>query len=697
MQETSPTPEITLSYRESRSIKKILIEIRREMDALALQLARMPATWQVLAHSLEWTAAPWFRELPPDITPWSLGFRSGSKRKSAKADLMALVAAKADCRPEERRLLLAGCAKYLRKHFSGEALIGLRETVGSFYKTVSSRSLSDWWDFTPYPHPKALEMRGFLDAGREENATAISIYNNSQRVIGPFHKPISQLLNGFCDVLPFRVFNNEQQIGAAQPRHHFESAASFKLKPQVIAQMQQRGLIVASRLVTTVQSPHEDNPDEVLRHVFKSFKNEFQHEMHRELGRRQLDLLVALIEAEFPLLYWKGLQGTAQPADKLPEGRRMELSPAECGKIFEELQKTTDLLKSCVHRRVEERLKVLASRLVYKHINAFRILTWVEAIQQILEHPKIAEYLGDKTVADAKVLAFSFQKEANEIRDIVGLLQMRNQGLAANIHQRFIKYNPTSSGVEDADAAAIIREEMLKTLASFDFTIGLRFSTYAVNRIMLELRRRPYQEHQLIKLGSDQTTAQPRVYSLATESELHESDPGFLADLAERYNAKFGGANGRNSLTAAQAGALLNIRNTTSLVAQSDSSGDEYEKLLVHDFVVEDNEISPSDLEDARRAVRCILDQFAPAEELAISLLIQATPPKEALRRFNRHYLTGTKTMMRGIITAAAKRKNSKGTSSPTSIDYGAQWGQSERLVRTKKAPGGENGVEPGA
>jgi hypothetical protein len=321
----------------------------------------------------------------------------------------------------------------------------------------------------------------------------------------------------------------------------------------------------------------------------------------------------------------------------------MEFSAAESGAIFEALSGIRNKLKNSlaldsvradpkVRAALLARAQMEAANLAFHHINALRLLAWVDAIPSIIKLPTITDALDGRSVADAQLLSANFARAAREILNTMGLLLARNHGLASTLHQRFVRYNSSFSGHDSRDVASLVREEMLKTIASFNFSTGLRFSTYAVNRINLELRRRPHQERQLIKLSPDQTTAQPRVYHLALESEFPETDPQFLADLSERYNELYG-ADGKMRLTASQVGELLYVGKTSSLVIQSQDSEEEGERKLDYDWMeAASPAISDDDLAEAQSEVRAILAKFTPAEELALSVVLQATPPTEALR-----------------------------------------------------------------
>jgi hypothetical protein len=327
-----------------------------------------------------------------------------------------------------------------------------------------------------------------------------------------------------------------------------------------------------------------------------------------------------------------------------------------------------------------------AANLAFHHINALRIVAWVEAIPSILKLPTITDVLGGRTAAEAQLLAANFSRAAGEILNLLGFLLARNHGLASTLHQRFVRYNSSFSGHDSRDVASLVREEMLKTVASFNFSTGLRFSTYAVNRINLELRRRPHQERQLIKLSPDQTTAQPRVCRLSLESEFPETDPQFLSDLAERYNERYG-ADGKMRLTAAQVGELLHVGKTISLGIKSQDSDGESDRKLDYDWMeAASPALSGDDLAEAQREVRAILAKFTPAEELALSVLLQATPPAEALRRFNRSYMAESQVRIGRILASAAVESSTSQKVSSKTLELKTQWGQAERAIRTRQS-----------
>jgi hypothetical protein len=699
MMSEQPTEHaIVISTRVAKTMRGTLLDIRRQIDAEALVLAAAPATWQVIAHALDWQKAPWFAPLPKEAQPWTPNFRVGHKRKSARDSLAALFAAKMACPEQETKQLLPACAKFLRENLTGDSLVRLRAAVQTIYRSVGRRQPEDWWNRLPIASPMYSAPGRFMDSAQKSGSGA-NYSNLSIGIVSTVSQPLLDRLNRFCEMQPNRLLAGGAEMAeSVRTGQFFTVSGTISLTPEESASLRSRGLHIASTLVTAVPYADQDDPEKVIGHVAGHMEAEVLHDAHRQLGLKQIALLEALFEADFPLLYWRGLMGTAEPAEKLPDGRRMEFSAPECGALYEALSGINGKLKvslslDSVKRDPKIRAMLLttakgeAAYLAFHHVNALRLLAWVEAIPSILNLPTIADVLNGRSVAEAQLLAAHFKRAAEEILHIMGLLLARNHGLASTLHQRFVRYNSSFSGHDSRDVASLVREEMLKTIASFNFSTGLRFSTYAVNRINLELRRRPHQERQLIKLSPDQTTAQPRVYHLALESEFPETDPQFLADLSERYNELYG-ADGKMRLTAAQVGELLYVGKTSSLVIKSQDSEGESDRKLDYDWMeAASPAISDDDLAEAQSEVRAILAKFTPAEELALSVILQATPPTEALRRFNRSYMADSQARIGRIITSAAiKSSKFPPNDPPATVELKTQWGQAERAIRTRQS-----------
>ena len=184
---------------------------------------------------------------------------------------------------------------------------------------------------------------------------------------------------------------------------------------------------------------------------------------------------------------------------------------------------------------------------------------------------------------------------------------------------------------------------MMDAIECFDYRRRLQFSTYAINRIRLEMRRAPLQNRQLISLSHDHTTAQSRVHRLACESRLPENHPDFFRDVAARYEKEFG-PTAKVHINAAQAAELFGAGNLISLSpAPDDEEGKE------HDIPAESGP-SPLEEEDDDQTIRMALNERSPAMSFALTLLLRCSDPTEALNRFNQEQFEPTRQRLKEIV-----------------------------------------------
>lgn len=690
--------ETTIPFAEKRPLRGVLVNIRRSIHAESATLASLPATWQVLAHALEWKDAPWSSPLPKSLKPWIPGFRPGFNRKSARAKLVALSEAKAAATPDTPNTFLRDGAAFLTEQFTGDALTRLRDSAQAIYEVASRRNAEDWWRRLPIPTPPPRTPTAFSEEPMSRGA-ASSYANMSNKFVAPIFTELSKSLDMFCEAQPNRVFDsgNPAARTASPSGQFFTISGLIKLTPEESAALRNRAVIIAARLVTAVSFAQQDDVDAVLKHVHKNLLDEIRHDAHAFFGKKQIALMGDMIVADFPLAYWRSLARDAKPTEDLPYGRRMDFTPSESGAIYEAL--------NAINRRwlgpIGQKLALTSTQqsarvglvrtegagLLFNHLNALGLVAWVEALPVLLKKGELTPYLGNKTLAEAELLIAGFLNAAKEIINIRNLILARNHGLASSLHQRFIGNNASFQGHDSRDVASLIQEEMIKTIGSFNFLTGLRFSTYLTMRVSLELRRKPYADRQLIKLSPELTTAQPRIYQLALESEFDEDSAEFLPDLAERYNIKFG-TTARLKMTAAAAGDLLYVGQQKSLMVQDEDGTERENSGIDHDWIKSSSESHTDDaLLDAAREVRHVLDRYSPAEELVLSILLQSSPPPLALRRFNRAYMDKSLDTIGRVINMAAKEQAKKNPADPlTHIEYRTQWGQSERAIRTRQS-----------
>ncbi len=617
---------------DSVAIAADLERLRCACAREAGRLAQAPGAWQAIAHALGTQRLAWYR--PPLATDpvWRPGFRAGSTRQSAAEALATLGTGGSEG-------AFAEAVEFLTVHFSGEALARLREQQQAPAATVEGQIPRDWWPMLPGETASAESVRAFAHDRAEVDESrraALGVV----RELGPIL--LGHLQNFYHAEAPAgpRASSSER---SSQVGQYFSLSGQLYITPGLREPLRARLDELAATLVTSVEWNEQLSAAAVRRHVEKRIEGELLHEAHAMLGKLQETLIGSLVLAGFPLYYWHELARGAKPGPELPQGRRQEFTETEAAAIYQALWREARATVEAIAAPADdagsdqrEGLLTLArqraGRLGFEHISAWKLFLWVDACEALVDRPEITGWSWGRSVVEMKEDCRCFREVADQLRSLFHLIIAKNNGLAGTIHAGFVRKNQTFQGTHDArDVASLVREEMLKATASFDYATGVRFSTYAVNRINFEMRRRPHQERQLIKLSSDQTTAQPRVWQLAVASELAESDPAFYRDLAERYNQTFRGT-GRSAMTASQAADLLRVGHSATLGPADPEDGERHPAIEIPAAAPE---TSPEILAEISECVRAILRSFAPGEEFALSVLLRVSPPAGALQRFN--------------------------------------------------------------
>ena len=657
------------TFATKRLFASSLLHLSRLLEEETWQLAKQPPTWQILAHALKWADAPWISPLPETSKTWIPVFReSGTSKfsyKSTRDNLIELYNKKKNDPTLSTTQAIDAGAKFLREHFTATSVRDLNGLVQFYYSSISRRKPEDWWDRLPIfaPQAKHKAPHKFLEYAAVNRGGNTANY--AIRSVSFFLDLLVKKVEEFTKIIPAEThYSSSSDVKTSQL---FSLSGAISLKPEGREQLIERANLISSNLVTAVPYAEQQNPEFIYDYVLKNLNAELLHQTHRHFGRLQQSLFGDLVMAEFPIFFWHYLSGDAKAADNLPEGRRTEFTPAECAAVFRELSNiytgfrevssrenhTEDPLWS--HTIYRSTIKKRAGELCFEHINALKLIEWISELPRILNRPDAANHLDGNTIEQAHILVKDFQKRADEIHSFLTILYTHNRGLCGILAGNFYSKNSSYSAQDRENVSSMVKDEMLKTVASFNFSTGNRFSTYAYNRINMELRRKPHQERQVIKLSPDLTTAQPRVYHLSLESDLLSSDPNYFVDISERYNAQYGGK-GKLSLSSAEVADLLHVSKTQSLSVQKPD--DTETSTLDLDWATHtQNPITSSQLDEAAIEIRAILDQnFSAAEELALAVLIQATPANLALKRFAAYELSQTKTRIQRLISSHAKK-----------------------------------------
>lgn len=660
----------SLTFADKRLMSSSLLQISRLIEEEAFQLAKQPPTWQFLAHALNWTSAPWIAPLPATSKTWAPVFREGLtgkfSYKSARDKLIELYNRRLTSDSSDPSKPILEAAQFLREYFTGGSLRELQGFVVMWYDPIIRRKPEAWWAHLPIFEPFLTGKMAvkFLEWSKLKQSDNTS--HHSVRVTSYFLDAVLKKVADFTQVIPEESnFASSSEIKSSQL---FSLSGELTLKAEGREQLRQRAVKIASNLVTAVPLAEQKNVDFVYDYVLKKINSELLHQTHRHFGRLQESLLGELVMAEFPMLYWAKEISSDKAAAKLPDGRRSEFTSPECAAIYQAITNLSHSFKVLVAQENHignpkliaqslASIKTQAGGLAFEHINALKLVDWVRALPAILKHPEASLHLNGIRVEQAVMLANDFGKKADEIHSFLNILYSHNRGMCGSLAGNFFNKNASYSSQDKENVTSMVKEEMLKTIASFNYRSGNYFSTYAYNRINMELRRKPHQERQAIKLSPELTTAQPRVFHLSTESDLLCSDPSYYVDISERYNLLYGGS-GKLSLSAAEVADLLLVSKTQSLSVQKDDE-DESRTIDLDWATHTENPITSSQLEEAAVEVRAILMKFAPAEELAISVLLQATSPNEALKRFTQHELSESKLKIKRLISSYAKKSPS--------------------------------------
>jgi len=691
--ESSSTNPTRLSYADKRLISSSLLQISRLIEEESFQLAKQPPTWQYLAHALNWTSAAWIAPLPQISETWVPVFREGPtgkfSYKSARDKLIELYNVRLGSDSSEPSKPLLYAAQFLREYFTAASLRELHRFVLVWYESINRRKQEDWWAHLPIFQPfltgkLAVKFIEWSKSKQSENTS-----HHSVRVTSYFLDALLKKVADFTQVIPEE--NNYATSSEIKTSQLFSLSGELTLKAEGREQLRQRAVKISSNLVTAVPLAEQKNVDFVFEYVLKKINSELLHQTHRHFGRLQESLLGELVMAEFPMLYWAKDIASDKAAENLPEGRRSEFNGPESAAIYQAITNLTHSFKVLVAqenhignpRLIAQSLasiKTQAGGLAFQHINALKLVDWVRALPAILKHPDASVYLNGMRMEQALMLAQDFGKKCDEIHSFLNILYSHNRGLCGNLAAGFFSKNASYNynAHDKENVTSLVKEEMLKTIASFNYKSGNYFSTYAYNRINMELRRKPHQERQAIKLSAELTTAQPRVYHLSTESDLLFSDPNYYVDISERYNLLYGG-HGKLALSPAQVADLLLLSKTQSLSVQKED--EDQSRTIDLDWATHtENPITSAQLQEAAIEVRSILDKFAPAEELALSVLLQATSPNEALKRFSRHELSEGKLKIKRLISSYAKK-------SPSGVDLQMKPGaQTHRVILVKQS-----------
>lgn len=710
------TPSKTLAKKPGLGTS--LSKIRRLSVLHVDELLLVPLTWQFISDSLGFTSAPWHTDLGLAEFNWSPSFRGDFKRKSTLEDLQKLVGFK-DIK--EAKL-------FLLTHFSGASLEDLLGCViDACIATPKRRKYAPWWELLPIPTPSRRHQNRY-DGKRHQNrynrnsiytSPEVGLTGETQRAFSHFRALALERLDVF-----FSHKARDKDVSATSNHKDatglfFALSGTLHLAEDVRTPLVNRAMPYLSDLITSVSFESQEDPAAIEKHLRKNLDGEVLHASHAFMGKLQEDLIGRMVMAEFPLKYWEILAGGARPTQELPKGRRQEFSDSESAAIFKALYESVsdskrriaqalessrrnsalknESLEAAENRGIEVSLRKKemtlatrkAGRIGFEHISTILLCKWVDECKRLLAYPELNSFSGGLSTEECLKEHAYYVQEILRIQSLLHLILAKNHGLSGSIHKKFVKLNDTFHGHHDSrDVASLINEEMLKAAASFDYTTNLRFSTYAVNRVSMELRRRPHQERQLIKLSPDQTTAQPRIFALAQASEKAVGDPDYYGEIADKYNELFG-EKGRARFTPSQVEDLLRVGKMVSIGPARKNGQDENSDQSNEVQIADDSpRISAESLAEVGECVSNLLKTFEPSDEFTLSVLLRVSPPAKALKRFTSSLTTEASTRIARLIQS--KSITSAQTPPPgrqaQRLVKVAACNMSERSVRSKNS-----------
>ena len=680
----------------SSPLHESLKKVRELALDLAESLAKLPITWQFVARGLSHTSAPWYQDMDIDGYVWTPSFRAEFNRKNTTANIQALSKSKD----------LNSAVQFLVTHFSGASLAKLKTCItDALLPSPNRRAYHDWWQALPIPAPDATVMEGFYAS--RGGSRGIGLTGVTQSAFTHFRPDVMDRVDAFFSHQTIRQTDDADETDSSEAKGLFFSlSGTFTLPPEVVAPLRKRIPPVLAELVTAVAFEDQEDVTAIRTHIRKSIDGELLHLAHSYMGQMQESLIGRMVMATFPLKYWEIIANGAKPSPELPKGRRQEFTDTEAAGIHRALMDYATYAKNRIkvasweykaahdqeayRETVRKREFTLAcrraGRLGFNHISAILLCKWVDETKRLLAFDDLESFSGGLSKETCVAEHAFFVAETLRIQSLLHLILAKNHGLSGSLHKKFVRSNSSFSGHHDSrDVASMINEEMLKAAASFDYATNLRFSTYAVNRVTMELRRRPSQERQLIKLSPDQTTAQPRIWALAQASEKAPTDPEFYADIADRYNELFA-TTGRARYSPAQVEDLLRSGKFLSIGPQKDSDTESGES----EVQIADTSTSYSveTMNEVGECVANLLAKFEPSEEFTLSLLLRVSAPAKALKRFTSSLTSDASARISRLIhskSVPVKGQDQAMKPTPRGIKVAA-CSMSERSVRSKQS-----------
>jgi hypothetical protein len=666
----------------------------------AASIAVLPHTWQHAAHGLDCKGIAWRLDPAMFNSTWHPVFREGVNRKLATDALIAF------CQTGNGCALRA--AKYLALHFSGASIQDLRSRLAEMYRSNRARQFERWWSSCPVPVRDATSVNLFNSRAQLAERSGINVYSCGARVVSMFYPQLRVVLE--------RFFSTERP---AESRETGENSSSFfkgcgtlEWPAPLRASLRDRLRPMATAMTSAVAIDSQLDPWAVLSYLVTNLPSELLHEAQCYLGGMQEKLIGKMALSGFPLLYWRDVAQGATASSELPEGRRSEITPPEGAAIYAALYqivdqgkvwlnnpdlgkdlkptpkspyRTSDQMRADLKASIAARTEMSTGRLGFEHISALRLKQWVDACDKLLEHADLPQHAWGISVYDMQAARARFVEESQEIHSLLYLLLLKNNGLVGKLASQYCSVNDSFGNSHDSqNVYAFVREEMLRSIASFDYRKGSRFSTYAVNRIKFQLRRSPQMERQLVKLSSDQTTTQARLHRLAKSSELEENDPDYFGDIADRYNEQFA-KGGRTRVLPYQVQELLRVGRLVFVGPSDDDDDDSPAPVQLAAAPGTSSTPTPQDIINDLNTIRARVSAHTPQEGLALALLLRASPYETARARFNRSLLDDSKQRIAGIINRQARRVDSKGSDPASRRVLITRGNLSEKAIRTKQ------------
>lgn len=591
-------------------------------------LSRNPWTWRFVGHYLQLNA-PWQAE-GDRIQPWTPTLRLGQKRAKVVAAAKLLT-------PESS---LGECADFLAASFPTSDLSGLIESLRAEFAVTPGTALqSPWWELTPgfKSGESATDFPDDLDSLRADLESSIPVAScifefSFEDKILEFSKHASHVE---------ATDDPNSSIGG----YYFASTGSIVLPPRMRSAFQGFAWPSIRSLVTSL--PLELYGDQASAHKFllgKAFlttlSSEIAHLGHSYLCEMQITLAADIFRARWPLSAITSLASDS-PADEVTgaatTGRRHVLGRKEATALSAKLQ-SFEMFVEDGSGPATDRLHRDAAIAIFDQLSLIGLTRFVDTLVGIDGHVD----------ADFK----RFHESLDRINQFLGLLYLKNQGLAGMIANTIRGNNQELGRFHEArDIASLVREELIKTIGTYDYRLGWRFSTYAVKRVPLELRRKVHQERQLIKLSPDMTTAMPRVIGIAKASELSPNHPDYLGEIADIYNETFRGKGGKK-MDPKTVAMILDHGRLISIDCPVNDDGEDTVEAKLN--ITGETSAAPMDSE-INEGIQEALRATPPEEALTLSLASNLLPGKDSLTKFIR--ANGSKAIARGksILTKRAR------------------------------------------